>query len=30
MDLFDQVFGVFEDEVEFELREGGVIPWFEY
>ena len=30
MDLFDQVFGVFEDEVEFELREGGFIPWSEY
>lgn len=30
MDLFDQVFGVFEDEIEFELREGGFIPWSEY
>ncbi|HZS06972.1 MAG TPA: AccI family restriction endonuclease [Blastocatellia bacterium] len=30
MDLFDQVFGVLEEEVEFELRESVFIPWADH
>lgn len=30
MDLFDLVFGVFEEEIEFELRGEGLIPWADY
>ena len=30
MDLFDRFFGVFEEEVEFELREKALIPWADY
>jgi hypothetical protein len=30
MDLFDQVFGVLEEEIEFELRESILIPWADY
>jgi hypothetical protein len=30
MDLFDQVFGVFEQDIEFELRAGLLVPWADY
>ncbi|HMZ20521.1 MAG TPA: hypothetical protein PLD20_21465 [Blastocatellia bacterium] len=30
MDLFDLVFGVSEEDIEFELRESSLIPWAEY
>lgn len=30
MDLFDLVFGVSEEDIEFELRESALIPWADY
>ncbi len=30
MDLFDEVFGSFEQDIEFELRESQLIPWADY